>query len=72
MHGDGLALPSDATCSGETHRLSTVVDFMQPTFTSFLPDVLAAGAVDSTTCVIFAAAHAHAEKLTVHLLTTCS
>ena len=68
MHGDGLALPSDGIFSGETHRLPMVIEFMHdllPTLTSFLPDVLASGAFGSIIYVIFAAAHAHADKLIV-------
>jgi len=75
VHGDGLALPSDGTFRGETHRLSTVIDFMHDllsNLTNFLPDVLASDAVDSITCVVFAAAHSHADELIVHFQTTSS
>jgi len=75
VHGDGLALQSDGTFSGELHRFSTVIGLMHdllPTLTSFLPDVLASGAVDSITCVVFAAANSHADKLIVHFQTTSS
>ncbi len=40
--------------------------------TNFLPDVLASDAVDSITCVVFAAAHSHADELIVHFQTTSS
>lgn len=75
MHGYGLALPSDGTFSGMIHRLSTIIDFMHdllPTLAGFLPVVLASGAVDSITCVVFAAAHAHDDKLIVRFLTAPS
>ena len=62
MHGDGLALPTDGTFSGEIHRLPTVTDITRdllPTLNSFLPDINASGAVYSITSVFLTAAHGH-------------
>ncbi len=73
MHGDGLALPTDGSFSGEIHRFPTVIIFMHDllaTHNSFLPDITASGAVDSITFVILAAAHVHGDKPTVNFLTT--
>ncbi len=73
VHGDGLALPTDGSFSGEIHRPPTVTDFMHdllPTLNSFLPDITASGAFDSITFVILAAAHAHGDKPVVYVLTT--
>ena len=46
-----------------------VIDFVHnllTTLTSFPPDAKASGAADSISFAVFAAAHAHADKLIVH------
>ena len=71
VHGDGLALPTDGSFSGEIHRLPTVIDFTRdllPILNSFLPDIIASGAVDSITSVFLVAAHGHGDKPIVSFL----